>query len=297
MVDFRRALAGMLLTPVMLIGSLLVLGQVFFSWLEERSLARTLGRRTAREPKAMRWLRKKLGIELGRPPRVPWLFAAVFVALPFALLLSVVPAIAVILLVAITHSVQYSPVFATLIFGVTARHRRIVLGATERNFGTLGNVLTVWLFVYVAAALDWHNVYDGAAVAAAFDDAADRNLGMVLGRERHEHRVVAKLVWGLVEVVLVAYDSGLFADHLRGSCLAANGDVGERGLVRGAARTVDNIAHRVAHELFVERFPACRPWNRHHEVAPRVADPVLDLALVVALGRAAELLGEQVVTL
>ncbi len=76
-------------------------------------------------------------------------------------------AIAVILLVAVTHSVQYSPAFATLIFGVTARHRRIVLGATERNFGTLGNVLTVWLFVYVAAALDWHNVYDGAAVAAA----------------------------------------------------------------------------------------------------------------------------------
>ena len=65
------ALAGMLLTPVMLIGSLFVLGLVFFSWLEERSLARTLGRRRAREPRVMRWMRKKLGADLVRAPRVP----------------------------------------------------------------------------------------------------------------------------------------------------------------------------------------------------------------------------------
>ncbi|MGA7984683.1 MAG: hypothetical protein WCA01_05835 [Burkholderiales bacterium] len=92
------ALAGMLLTPVMLIGSLFVLGLVFFSWLEERSLARTLRRRTAREPRAMRWMRRKLGVDLGRAPRVPWLHAALFVAAPFAMLLSVVPSIAAILL-------------------------------------------------------------------------------------------------------------------------------------------------------------------------------------------------------
>ena len=92
------ALAGLLLAPVMLIGSLFVLGLVFFSWLEERSLVRSLGRRTARERKAMRWIRKKLGADLGRPPRVPWLHAAVFVALPLALLLSVAPVIAAILL-------------------------------------------------------------------------------------------------------------------------------------------------------------------------------------------------------
>ena len=92
------ALAGLLLAPVMLIGSLFVFGLVFFSWLEERSLARTLGRRRAREPRAMRWIRKKLGVDLGRPPRVPWLLAALFVALPFAMLLNLVPAIAAILL-------------------------------------------------------------------------------------------------------------------------------------------------------------------------------------------------------
>jgi len=92
------ALAGLLLAPAMLIGSLFVLGLVFFSWLEERSLVRSLGRRRTREPKAMRWIRKKLGADLGRPPRVPWLLAAMFVALPFAMLLNLVPAIAAILL-------------------------------------------------------------------------------------------------------------------------------------------------------------------------------------------------------
>jgi hypothetical protein len=93
------ALAGLLLAPVMLIGSPFVLGLVFFSWLEERSLARTLGRRTVRETKAMRWIRKKLGADLGRLPRVPWLLAAVFLGIPFAMLLSAVPVIALILLV------------------------------------------------------------------------------------------------------------------------------------------------------------------------------------------------------
>jgi len=92
------ALAGLLLAPVTLIGSLFVLGLVFFSWLEERSLLRTLGRRRARERKAMRWIRKRLGADLGRLPRVPWLLAAVFVAVPFAMLLDLVPAIAAILL-------------------------------------------------------------------------------------------------------------------------------------------------------------------------------------------------------
>ena len=92
------ALAGLLLTPVLLLGSMLVLGLLFFSWLEERSLDRTLGRRRAREPGALRWMRNKLGADLGPRPRVPWLYAAVFLVLPFALLLSFVPVVAVVLL-------------------------------------------------------------------------------------------------------------------------------------------------------------------------------------------------------
>jgi hypothetical protein len=94
------ALAGLLLAPVMLLGSLFVLALVFFSWLEERSLARTLGHRTGpREHMAARWIRKKLKADLGRLPRVPWILAAVFVAAPFAMLASLVPVVTGILFV------------------------------------------------------------------------------------------------------------------------------------------------------------------------------------------------------
>lgn len=94
------ALAGLLLAPVVLVGSLFVLGLVFFAWLEERALARSLGHRAGRAPgKLARWVRRKLGADLGRPPRVPWLLALVFVALPFALLASHAPAAAATLAV------------------------------------------------------------------------------------------------------------------------------------------------------------------------------------------------------
>ena len=92
------ALAGLVLAPLMLIGSPFVLGLVFFSWLEERSLARSLGHRTVRETRMMRRIRKKLGADLGRAPRVPWLLAAVFVAFPFAMMFNVAPVIAAALI-------------------------------------------------------------------------------------------------------------------------------------------------------------------------------------------------------
>jgi len=104
------ALAGLLLAPVMLAGSGFVLVLMFFSWLEERSLARSLGHRTGpRETKAARWFRKKLGADLGRLPRVPWVLAAVFLGLPFALLLNWVPvAAAILLLLLVAAPVAYA---------------------------------------------------------------------------------------------------------------------------------------------------------------------------------------------
>lgn len=94
------ALAGLLLAPVVLAGSLFVLLLVFFSWIEERSLARTLGHRTGRAPgRLARWLKKKVRVELGKAPRIPWLLAALFVVLPLALLLSLAPATAAVLIV------------------------------------------------------------------------------------------------------------------------------------------------------------------------------------------------------
>ena len=76
-------------------------------------------------------------------------------------------ALAVILLVSITYTTQMSPVVATLAFGLTARHRRVAFSRAQRNFGALGEVLTVLLFVYAASTLDWQKVVAGGALALA----------------------------------------------------------------------------------------------------------------------------------
>jgi hypothetical protein len=94
------ALLGLLLAPLMLIGSLFVLSLVLFSWLEERSLVRTLGHRVGPAPgKLARWLKRKLGADLGRVPRMPWLLGLIFVAAPLALLALRAPATVLLLVV------------------------------------------------------------------------------------------------------------------------------------------------------------------------------------------------------
>lgn len=74
-------------------------------------------------------------------------------------------AIAVILLVAVTHAFKFSPVLATLTFGLVARHRRVSLNQAQRNFGVMGDLLTVLLFFFVASTLVWHDVMTGAGLA------------------------------------------------------------------------------------------------------------------------------------
>jgi Kef-type K+ transport system membrane component KefB len=74
-------------------------------------------------------------------------------------------AIAVIILVVLTHALKFSPVPAALAFGLMARHRRITLSQAERNFGALGNLLTVLLFVFMASRLEWQMVLAGAGLA------------------------------------------------------------------------------------------------------------------------------------
>lgn len=74
-------------------------------------------------------------------------------------------AIGVIILVALTHTLKFSPVPAALAFGLMARHRRIVLGQTQQNFGALGNLLTVLLFVFMATTLEWPMIMAGASLA------------------------------------------------------------------------------------------------------------------------------------
>lgn len=76
-------------------------------------------------------------------------------------------ALAVILLVAITYALGLSPVVAALAFGLTARHRRVAFSQAQRNFGALGELLTVVLFVFAASTLDRRRVWAGAALAVA----------------------------------------------------------------------------------------------------------------------------------
>jgi Kef-type K+ transport system membrane component KefB len=58
-------------------------------------------------------------------------------------------------------------VVASLAFGLAARHRRIAFSQAQRNFGALGELLTVLLFVYAASTLNWRIVIEGSVLALA----------------------------------------------------------------------------------------------------------------------------------
>ena len=94
------ALPGLVLAPFVLVGSIFVQLYVFFSWLEGRALARALGHRVSRTQGFLAGLiARKLRIDLGEPPRVPWGLAAVFVILPLALFVKVALKAALVLIV------------------------------------------------------------------------------------------------------------------------------------------------------------------------------------------------------
>ncbi len=73
-------------------------------------------------------------------------------------------ALAVVLLVAITSVLPLSPVLAALTFGLVARHRRISLSPAQRNFGVLGDLLTVLMFFFVATKVQVEHVSGGIAL-------------------------------------------------------------------------------------------------------------------------------------
>ncbi|AMQ27092.1 TPA: cation:proton antiporter [Legionella pneumophila] len=70
-------------------------------------------------------------------------------------------ACAVILLVILTHNLKLSPVLATLTFGLVSRHGRMVFSPSQPGFGTLGDLLSVLLFVFIAATIEWQRVVTG----------------------------------------------------------------------------------------------------------------------------------------
>lgn len=76
-------------------------------------------------------------------------------------------AVAILVLVGLTHAFKLSPLLAALTFGLVARHRRVALNRTQRNFGALGDLLAVLLFVYVASTIAWPRVVTGMGLALA----------------------------------------------------------------------------------------------------------------------------------
>jgi Kef-type K+ transport system membrane component KefB len=49
-------------------------------------------------------------------------------------------------------------------FGLVARHYRVALNQTQRNFGALGELLTVLLFVFVVSTLEWQKILAGSGL-------------------------------------------------------------------------------------------------------------------------------------
>ena len=93
-------LLSLLLAPFVLVGSLFVQGYVFLSWLEGRSLALSLGHRVGkRRGRLMARFEKKLNVNLGEMPPVPWLLAAIFLLLPLAALVMAAPKLAIAVIV------------------------------------------------------------------------------------------------------------------------------------------------------------------------------------------------------
>lgn len=70
-------------------------------------------------------------------------------------------ALAVVLLTAMAYGLKLSPLLAALTFGVVARARRVHLTSAQRGFGTAGDLLTLFLFVYIAALLEWRDMPRG----------------------------------------------------------------------------------------------------------------------------------------
>lgn len=93
-------LLSLLLAPFVLAGSLFVQGYVFLSWLEGRSLAKSLGHRVGKSRgKLAAWIEKQIEADLGTMPPVPWLLAAIFLVLPLAALVMAAPKLAIALIV------------------------------------------------------------------------------------------------------------------------------------------------------------------------------------------------------
>lgn len=75
-------------------------------------------------------------------------------------------ALCVLLLTGVAQSLQLSPLLAALAFGAVARERRVMLSHAQRNFGALGDVLMVFLFVFIGSLLSWEGLLGSLLLGA-----------------------------------------------------------------------------------------------------------------------------------
>lgn len=103
-------LPALLLAPVILIGSLFVQMFVFFYWVENRALAQALGHRPKGAQGALAaWLLEKFAVDIGAPPPVPWILAAVVLFAPLVMLAYIaLPAVLVLIVVAVLMPVTFA---------------------------------------------------------------------------------------------------------------------------------------------------------------------------------------------
>ena len=76
-------------------------------------------------------------------------------------------AIGVLLLTGLAQSLHLSPLLAALAFGAVARERRVMLSHAQRNFGALGDLLAVFLFVFIGSLLSWRGIGAGLLLGGA----------------------------------------------------------------------------------------------------------------------------------
>lgn len=77
-------------------------------------------------------------------------------------------ALALVWLTVVADTLRLSPPLAALTFGVMLRERRIFVANAQRDFGSLGLLLGVFLFVYVGSRMSWEAlVHDTVWLSAA----------------------------------------------------------------------------------------------------------------------------------
>ncbi|TSE28634.1 Sodium/hydrogen exchanger family protein [Tepidimonas thermarum] len=76
-------------------------------------------------------------------------------------------ALALVWLTFVSDALRLSPMLAALSFGVLLRERRVYVANAQRDFGTLGLLLGVFLFVYVGSRMSWGALAQGGVWAAA----------------------------------------------------------------------------------------------------------------------------------